>query len=704
MRLVAGLGLVLLMGCVESGLQPPTAATKPHTTEVHGQALTDDYYWLREKTNPEVIAYLEAENAYTEAMTAHTTELEETLYGEMVGRIVEDDSEVPVFHGGYYYYSRTEEGKQYRVYCRKKGNLDAEEEVLLDANAEAEGADYYRLGAMRVSPNHELLAYSTDTSGAEQYTLRVRDLATGEDLADAIPNTYYSVAWASDNKTLFYSTLDEAKRPYKLFRHELGAPHEDDALVWHEEDEKFFLRFRRAKSGEYLILSLDSKVTSEVHVLDADAPASELRVIHPREQGLEYSVEHQGSRFLILHNEDAPNFMLSAAPAGSPSKANWKTLIAHRDNVRLNGVEVFAKWLVVYEREDGLPQIRVSTPGNSQIRRVALDEEAYVVRGGDNPEYSAEELRFTYESLVTPRTVYDYAFETGEKSVKKQDEVRGGYDPSAYTTERIMATARDGVEVPVSLVYRKGVAKDGAAPMLLYGYGSYGYTRDPSFSSSRISLLDRGFVYAIAHIRGSEMLGRQWYENGKFLNKKNTFHDFIDCAKFLHEAGYSSPEKTAIQGGSAGGLLMGAVLNMSPETFGVAIAAVPFVDVMNTMLDPSIPLTVTEWEEWGNPNEKEYFDYMLSYSPYDNVADQAYPPMLVTAGLNDPRVSYWEPAKWTAKMRAMRSDDNVLLLKTEMSAGHGGPSGRYSRLQETAFQYAFVIDQLGVETGAVLSD
>ncbi|MFQ5490598.1 MAG: S9 family peptidase [Phycisphaerae bacterium] len=676
---------------------PPLAAVKPHKTSIHGVDRVDNYYWLNEKKNPQVIAYLEAENAHTQAMTQHTKGLEARLFKEFKSRLKETDLSVPTPKDKYYYYSRTFEGKQYPVYCRKQGSLEAPEEVLLDANELAAGHDYFRLGVFEVSPDHKLLAYAVDTNGSETYTLRIKDLTTGQLRPDIIPNVYYSCEWGNDNETLFYSTLDAAKRPFKIWRHILGADPAKDEVVHHETDERFFARLSKTRSEKYILINLGSAVTDEVRFLDADKPAGRFITLHPRQQDMEYKVAHHGDTFYIVTNDQAVNFKLMSAPVESPSKGNWKEVIPHRSDVKLDRIDSFQDHLVLYERKDGLRQIRIRSLKSDDDHYITFPEPVYTTFAGDNREFNTDTLRFQYMSLVTPRSVFDYNMNTKKRELKKQDEVRGGYDPSKYTSQRIWATASDGTRVPISLVYKKGLTRNGQNPLLLYGYGSYEASMDPTFSLTRVSLLDRGVIYAIAHIRGGGEMGRMWYENGKYLHKKNTFTDFIACAEHLIAFHYTNPDKIAIQGGSAGGLLMGAVTNMRPDLFHAVVAQVPFVDVVTTMLDTAIPLTVIEYEEWGNPNVKKYFDYMLTYSPVDNVGAKDYPNMLITAGLNDPRVGYFEPAKWCAKLRALKTDHNTLLLKTNMGAGHGGKSGRYRRLEEAAFTYAFVLDQLGIK-------
>ncbi len=689
--------LCMALGAAGDGPQPPVAKSIPRAATLHGETRTDNYFWLRDRNNPEVIRHLEAENRYTAAVMKDTEPLQARLYEEILARIQQTDLSVPEKIGDYFYYARTEEGKQYGIFCRKKGGLQAREEVLLDQNELAQGHKYFRVGARRVSPDHRLLAYSTDTTGAEVYTLVFKDLATGRLLPDQIPNTYYSLEWGNDNQHVFYVTLDEAKRPYRAWRHRLGTRREDDALLYEEKDEMFFLRVTKTKSKRYLLLDLESKTTSEVHYLEAGQPAGQFRVFHPRQHLMEYSVDHHGEKFYIVTNDNAKNFKVMETPVANTAKANWKEFLPHRPAVKVDGLETFRHHLVVYERENGLRAMRSRDMRNGEVHYVEFPEPVYTFQPARTEEFDTNLLRFEYTSLVTPRSVFDYNLETRRRELQKEYEVLGGYDRARYQSERLFATAPDGARVPISLVYKKGLAKSGKNPLLLYGYGSYGMPNEPGFSSDRLSLLDRGFVYALAHIRGGGEMGRPWYEDGKLLRKKNTFTDFIACAEHLVAQKYTSPERLAIYGGSAGGLLMGAVVNLRPELFRVVVAKVPFVDVINTMIDPTIPLTVTEWEEWGNPKDKQYYEYMKSYSPYDNVGKKRYPHMLVTSGLNDPRVAYWEPAKWTAKLRATKTDQNVLLLKTNLGAGHGGPSGRYERMKETAFDYAFILKMLGME-------
>ncbi|MSR78009.1 MAG: S9 family peptidase [Candidatus Omnitrophica bacterium] len=677
-------------------MKPPLCKKVPYESVFHETTLSDAYAWLKDRESPEVLDYLKAENSYTDFIMKPTEVLQEKLYQEILSRIKETDLSVPVKMDDYYYYSRTEKGKQYSISCRKKGSLEAAEEILLDSNELAHGLEYFSLGSFNLSPDHQLLAYSTDTTGAEVYTLQVKNLITGELLTDKLENCATSVEWAADNQTLFYTTLDEAKRPCRLFKHRLGGLQSVDDLIFHEKDETFLLAIGQSKDRKYLFLESHSKTSSEVQFLPSNYPDSHFQIIHPRQPLLEYGAIHHGNRFFILTNENAVNFKLMQTSVERPEKENWKEVIGHRPGVKLEGAEAFENHLVVYEREEGLMKIRITDIHTQSFHYLDFPEPVYTAWGGSNPEFKSSKLRFGYTSLVTPSCVFDYDMNQRTRELKKQTEVLGGYDPSRYETKRIYAAAKDGTRIPVSLVYRKGIALDGNNPLFLYGYGSYGISIDPEFSSVRLSLLDRGFIFAIAHIRGGGDLGRPWYEDGKFLKKKNTFQDFIACAEHLIRESYTQSKKMVIYGGSAGGLLIGNVLNERPELFFAAIAKVPFVDIVNTMLDKSLPLTVGEYEEWGNPENKTFFDYMLSYSPYDHVKIQDYPHLLITTGLNDPRVQYWEPAKWTAKLRTLKTDSNLLLLKIEMGSGHGGPSGRYEHLKEIAFDYAFVLNRFGM--------
>ena len=687
--------MTLSLIAADTTTTPPVAKIVPHPMTVLGDTRVDNYFWLRDRNNPDTIKYLEDENRYTEAMMKHTDGLQSKLYSELLGRIKQTDLSVPTKRDGYFYYTRTEEGKQYPIYCRKKGSLDANEEILLDGNVMAEGQKYLRVGNFMASPNHRLLAYSVDFAGDEAYTIRVKDLATGKLLADEIPNTYYSLEWGNDNATFFYTVLDAAKRPYKVFRHTLGV--KKDTLVYHEADERFTVGVSKTLSRAYILIDIGSSVTSEVRYVSADRPKGKFEIILPRVQETEYDVTHHGDSFFIRTNDAAKTFRVVEAPVKDPSKPNWKEILPKRDGVTVESVTAFKDYLVVDERDHGLSKIRIQNFTTGKTHYIDFPEPVYTAGIGANAEYDTNTLRFTYTSLVTPNSVFDYNMDTHERELKKQQEVLGGYDPLKYQSERIYATASDGVKVPISLVYKKGLVRNGRAPMLLYAYGSYGISTDPTFASDRLSLLDRGFVYAIAHIRGGADLGKPWHEDGRMLKKKNTFTDFIASAEYLIAEKYTSADRLAIMGGSAGGLLMGAVTNMRPDLFAVVVAMVPFVDALNTGLDASLPLTVGEYEEWGNPNERQYYDYIKSYSPYDNVEAKQYPSILITAGLNDPRVSYWEPAKWTAKLRAAKKDNRTLLLKTNMGSGHFGSSGRYEHLKETAFNYAFILDALGIE-------
>ena len=665
----------------------------PRASTIHGETRVDEYFWLRNREDPEVLAYLAAENAYTEAMMRPTEPLQEQLFQEMRARIRETDLSVPERLDGWLYYHRTAEGAQYPIYCRRPADDEAGEEVILDLNPLASGHDYFRLGGWDVSPDHRLLAYTVDTSGAEAFTLYVKELATGALLAETMVNVSPSLAWANDSRTLFYVVLDEARRPCRLHRHLLGSNPAEDALVHFEADESFFIDIGRTRSNAFMMLDIASHSTSEVRYASADQPDEPFRVIEPRRAGIEYTVTHHDDRFFITTNDGAPNFRLVSAPVTEPSRERWTEVFPNRPDVKVDSTDAFREHLVVYEREAGLRQIRIVELASGADHLVEFPEPVYTVYQHENPEFDTTLLRFTYTSLVTPASVIDYDLAARTWTVKKQTEVLGGYDPARYRSERLFATAPDGTLVPVSLVYQLPLERPGGPrPLLLTGYGAYGVSYDPSFSSSNLSLLDRGMIVAIAHVRGGEEMGRAWYEGGKLLHKRHTFTDFIAAAEHLVAEGFTAPDRLAIIGGSAGGLLMGAVTNLRPDLFRAVVAEVPFVDVVNTMLDASLPLTVIEYDEWGNPNEAESYRYIRSYSPYDNVTAQAYPHMLVTAGLNDPRVAYWEPAKFTARLRALKTDANRLLLKTNMGAGHGGASGRWDFLREVAFKYAFVLD------------
>lgn len=679
------------------------AKIQPHVSTVHGDTRTDNYFWLRDRSNPETIAYLEAENEYMRAMMQHTQELEAAVYAEMLSHIQQTDLTVPVKRGEYFYYTRTLEGKQYRIYCRKRGSLDGAEEVLLDGNVMAEGQKYFQIGVFHPSPDHKLLAYSVDLTGDEAFTVFVKDLENGTLLPLEIPNTSYSLEWAEDNATLFYTILDQSKRSYKVFRRRLAE--QESAEIYHETDERFSLDVAKTSSRAFLLIHCGSSLTSEIRCLDAARPMEEFRVVLPRKTGVEYDLTHHGESFYLRINDGgAKTFRVVEAPVADPSPAHWKELVPARPQVTVEAVLAFADHLVFEERDRGLVKLRIWHFGqdHTQDHYVDFPEPVYSVNLAGNAEYNTPLVRFTYTSLVTPASVFDYDTATRQRELKKQIEVPG-YDPSLYQCERIEAQAPDGVRVPISLVYRKHLAHGAASaretnsPMLLYGYGAYGISLDPAFSSDRLSLLDRGMIYAIAHVRGGGDLGKPWHEDGRLLKKRNTFTDFIACAEALIEQGYTSPDRLAMEGRSAGGLLVGAVLNMRPDLFSVALAGVPFVDALNSMLDATLPLTVGEYEEWGDPSDELFYDEIKSYAPYENVRAQAYPAMLITAGLNDPRVAYWEPAKWAARLRALKQDDRALLLKTNMGSGHFGSSGRYEYLKEIAFNYAFLLDALGLE-------
>ncbi len=692
--------LSLALALVLQQAAPPVAAVKPQRLEAHGQVRIDEYYWLRERDNPEVIRYLEAENAYTKAVMAHTEALQERLFEEMKGRVRQDDRSVPYRQGRYFYYTRFEEGKDYPIYARKRGSLGAPEEIMLDGNALAQGKPFFQVMGWQISSGEDLLAFALDTMGRRIATLRVKNLRTGELLPDAIPSVTGNMAWAEDNRTLFYTKQDSVTlRRYRVYRHVLGTDAARDQLVFEETDDTYSTFVYKTKSRRYVIIGSEQTLASEYRFVPADRPAQPFRIVIPRERGHEYQVDHFGDSFYIRTNDHAKNFRLMRTPALRPGRDNWQEVIPHRDDAFLQNFEIFRDHLVVTERKDGLVQLRVRPWSGAAEHYLDFGEPAYLAYIAQNREFDTPVLRFGYTSLTTPTSTYDYDMTTRQKTLLKRDEILGGFGPENYVTERLYTTARDGARVPVSIVYKKGVARP--APLLLYGYGSYGSSTDPTFSAERLSLLDRGFVYAIAHIRGGQELGRTWYEDGKLLHKKNTFTDFIDVAEDLVRRGYTTPDRLFARGGSAGGLLIGAVINMRPELFQGAIAGVPFVDVITTMLDASIPLTTNEYDEWGNPNDSTYYRYMLSYSPYDQVERTAYPNLLVTAGLHDSQVQYFEPAKWVARLRAMRTDTNRLVLRTNMEAGHGGASGRYRRWREVAFEYAFLLDLAGLAQALV---
>ncbi|HLY99475.1 MAG TPA: S9 family peptidase [Candidatus Angelobacter sp.] len=675
----------------------PPVAKKNHTeNHINGGTLVDDYRWLRDKSNPEVAQYLEAENAYADAVMKPTEALQKKLYDEMLSHIKETDVTVPYREGGYFYYSRWEAGKQYPIFARKKNGLDAPEQITIDQNELAKGEQFMAVGAYEVSDDGNLLAYSTDNTGFRQYNLHVRDLRTGKDLPDTAEKTG-SVVWANDNQTVFYTVEDPAKRQYRLYRHKLGTSGSDE-LVYEEKDERFDVSAGKSRSGKFIFMILGSHTTSEVWYLEADHPEGKWKMIAPRVQDVEYYADHIGDEFYIRTNDKGRTFRLVTAPIATPEKNNWKEIVPVRPDVMISDFEPFQDFYVLVERENGLPQLTVVDLASGAKQRIAYPEPVYSAGAQINREYKTKQFRYAYQSLITPASVYDYDVEKHTSTLLKRTEVPGGYDQSLYNSERVWAVASDGTKVPVSVVYRKDLKKpDGSNPLYVYAYGSYGFSLPVNFGSSRLSLLDRGVVMAFAHIRGGGDLGKPWHDAGRMMNKMNTFTDFIDCTEYLVSHKYGSRNKIAIEGGSAGGLLMGAVTNLRPDLYKAVVSHVPFVDVMNTMLDASLPLTVGEYEEWGNPNEKQFYNYMVKYSPYDNLKKAAYPAMLVKTSFNDSQVMYWEPAKYTAKLRTLKTDHNVLLLKTNMAAGHGGSSGRYDHLKEIAFDYAFILTQLGVE-------
>ncbi len=676
----------------------PPVANKIHTeNHIHGGTLVDDYRWLREKSNPEVAQYLETENAYTDAIMKPSEPLQKKLYDEMVSHIKETDVNVPYKDGDSFYYSRVEAGKQYPIFARKKASLDAAEQITLDVNALAQGEKFMALGAYDVSEDGNLLAYSTDNTGFRQYRLHVRDLRSGKDLPDTAEKTG-SIVWASDNQTIFYTVEDPAKRHYRLYRHKLGTDSKNDDLVYEEKDERFNIGAEKSRSRKYILLASASHTTSEFRYLDAGNPAGEWKLIAPREQDVEYYADHLGDSFYIRTNDKGRTFRLVAAPVSDPGKKNWKEIVPVRADVMLSDFEPFQDFYVLVERENGLPQLTIVDLASGAKQRIAYPEPIYTASPQVNREFKTKFFRYSYQSLITPSSVFDYDVEKHTSTLLKQTEVPGGYDPSKYKSERVWATAKDGTRIPISVVYRKDLKKeDGSNPLYVSGYGSYGFSLPVTFSGNRLSLLDRGVVMAYVHIRGGGEMGKPWHDAGRMMNKMNTFTDFIACAEYLAANKYGARDRIAIEGGSAGGLLMGAVTNLRPDLFKVVLSHVPFVDVMNTMLDASLPLTVPEYEEWGNPHEKPAYDYMLKYSPYDNLKKGAYPAILVKTSFNDSQVMYWEPAKYVAKLRTLKTDNNVLILKTNMAAGHGGSSGRYDRFKEVAFDYAFLLTQLGAE-------
>lgn len=674
-------------------INEPKAKKIPKELVAHNDIRIDNYYWLNNRDNADVIAYLEAENAYYQQMTAHTSELQQKLFEEMKSRIKEDDSSVPYFYNGYWYITRYELGKDYPIYSRKKGHLEAEEEIMFDVNEMAKGFSYYKITSLNISDDNRYCAFGVDTVSRREYVLQVKDLFTGEILPFKIERTTGASTWSADGKYLFYSRKDaQTLRANTIFRHKIGTIVNEDVLVFEEKDETFSTFIYRSKSRKYLIIGSESTLTSEYRILEADSPDREFRVFSPREQGLEYSISHYQDQFYILTNkDDAENFKLMVTPENQTSSTYWKDLIPHRRDTLLEGIDIFKDYLVLSERTNGLNQIWIK-PWNEEGYYLPFDNETYTAFTTTNIDFDTEILRYAYQSLATPASVIDFNMRTLKKEVKKEQVVLGDFNKEDYFEERVWATANDGVNVPISLVYKKGLELNGENPLLLYAYGSYGASMEAFFSSLRLSLLKRGFVFAIAHVRGGEDLGREWYENGKLLNKKNTFTDFIACSEFLIEKGYTSAQHLYAEGGSAGGLLMGAVINMRPDLYNGVIAQVPFVDVVTTMLDDTIPLTTGEYDEWGNPNEKEYYEYMKSYSPYDNVVAQDYPNLYISTGFHDSQVQYWEPAKWVAKLRALRTNNNQLFLDTNMETGHGGASGRFESIKEVAKEYAFLLD------------
>ena len=691
------LGLLTPAPALAEPIGAPVAKVVPTRLEEHGLVRVDNYHWLKDRDNPDVLRYLEAENAYTAQRMAPTKPLQETLFREFKERIKQTDVSVPYRRDDYFYYSRTVDGKDYPIYCRKKGSVEAPEQIMLDVNEIARGHKYCSARPGDISSSQELLAYSVDTVGRRFFTLRFKNLATGEPLADTIPDVTGNVVWANDNRTVLYAKQDPATlRSYRIYRHVLGTDPAQDALVFEEQDETFSTFVFKTKSKKYLMIVSSHTLSSEVRYVDADRPADKPRVFEPRRRDHEYSVDHYDDSFFIRTNHQAKNFRLMKTPVGQTGISSWTDVLPHRDDVLLEGFEIFRDHLVVSERKNGLLQLRIRPWSGDAEHYVDFGEPAYVAYPTANFQFDTKVLRFGYASMTTPSSVYDYDMVSRQKKLLKRDEVLGGFDPANYRTERIYVAARDGKKVPVSLVYRVPFTPDGTRPLLLYGYGSYGASMDPGFDSFRVSLLDRGFVYAIAHVRGGEELGRAWYEDGKLLHKKNTFTDFIDCAEHLIATKYGDPKRVFAWGGSAGGLLVGAVVTMRPALWAGAIAEVPFVDVVTTMLDDSIPLTTGEYDEWGDPHDKTFYDYMLSYSPYDQTLPGAYPNLLVTTGLHDSQVQYWEPAKWVAKLRSVKTDDRKLLLQTEMSAGHGGLSARDDRYRERAFRYAFLLDVAGI--------
>ncbi|MDI1317933.1 S9 family peptidase [Flavobacterium sp.] len=684
----------------EAKIKPPVAKIIPHQIEKHGHVRTDDYYWMNQREKPEVIEYLNQENEYYRQSTAHTEAFQKDLFEEMKARIKEDDESVPYLFNGYYYITRFEKGKDYPIHSRKKGSLDAKEEIMFDCNVMAEGHTYFNLAGLSISEDNTLCAFGFDTVSRRQYTIQVKNLVSGEILDFKLENTTGGSTWASDNKTLFYSRKDGVTlRSDKIFKHKIGTAAATDAMVYFEKDETFDVSIYKSKSKKYLIINSSSTITTEFQTVLSATPDAKFRMFQKRTRGLEYSISHFGEHFYILTNKDkATNFKLMKTPENASSKDNWVDLIAHREDVLLEDIDIFKDYLVVSERFNGLNMIRIMPWSGKGAYYLPFDSETYMAYTTTNVDFDTEILRYGYQSLATPASVIDFNMKTKEKTILKEQEVIGGkFDKNKYIEERVWATAKDGTKVPISMVYRKGIKKDSKNPLLLYAYGSYGMTMDCHFSTLRLSLLDRGFIYAIAHIRGGEDLGREWYDNGKLTKKKNTFTDFIDCSQFVIDEKFTSSKHLYAEGGSAGGLLMGAIINMAPNLFNGVVAQVPFVDVVTTMLDETIPLTTGEYDEWGNPNTKKYYNYMLSYSPYDNVVAQNYPNLYISTGLHDSQVQYWEPAKWVAKLRVLKTNNNQLYLDTNMEAGHGGASGRFEAIREIAKEFSFLLDLEGIK-------
>ena len=697
----------------KNDIKPPVAQQIPYKTTIHGQNRVDNYHWIRltdeqklakniegwpDDQTMQVVDYINKENEYTQTQLSHTKNLQKKLYNEIVGRIKKDDVSVPFLYNGYWYYTRYKKGGEYPIYCRKKESLQNPEEIMIDVNDWAKGHDYFSLTNLSVSPNNKFLAFSVDTLSRRIYTIKIKDLQTGELLMDEIHGTEDAVAWANDNATFFYTVKNEITLLSEhIDRHILGTPQTDDVRVYTEKDDSFYIGVGRSKSDKYIIIYNSSTLVSDYYILNANDPLGKFRQFSPRETEHEYTIEHYNDKFYIVTNWKAINFRLMETPENATAKQNWKEVIPHRKDVMVSGIDVFADHLVISERRYGLRQIRVIDQRNGNEHYMDFGEAVYSAYPSVNPSFNTNVLRYQFSSLITPRSTFDYDMDMKVSTLLKQSEVVGGHDPADYHSERLYAKVRDGKKVPISIVYKKGFKKNGQGNLLLYAYGSYGSTNDPSFSSTRLSLLDRGFAYAIAHIRGSQTYGRPWYEDGKMFHKMNTFNDFVDCSKYLIQNNYTDPGHLFAMGGSAGGLLMGAVVNLAPELYRGVIAAVPFVDVINTMLDASIPLTSNEWDEWGNPRKKDEYEYMMTYSPYDNVYNAAYPNMLVTAGYFDSQVQYWEPVKWVAKLRDYKVGENVLYLHTNMDAGHGGKSGRFRRYNELALKYAFMLDLAGMK-------